>query len=159
MEHATIPLATVLTIFFGLISVAAGIYAILLRFSFDTFTKSQEKRFVDLEHGALEMEKSFILAEKELRSEISALRERNHELDKKCLELGGNTNRATNDIGGIRDEMVHRTEWETRMTALEKKMDQIHSELRVGRYRQTPSGGMTSPYGPESKSTRGPNRP
>jgi hypothetical protein len=139
-----VPISTVVTIIVGLLSGAVSVYVVLLKIAVGTYEQSTEKRFIDLERASDE-------DEKELKKEVKQLTEKNHELEKSQIALQGtvnllesNHNRSTGEIENIRDHMITKTEFETRMSGLEKVLDTFLKELRspsVSRYGSSSSGG------------------
>lgn len=127
MSDVSVSLPTLIAVVGGLLSFGAAGYAVLLRFSFDTYQKSTEKRFTDLENAAGE-------DERELKQQVDRLTHQNHELEKTTIRLEGDVKvletsheRSSADLAG-------------RMERIESGMAEILKELRAsaGRY-----GGST----------------
>lgn len=127
MSDVSVSLPTLLAVVGGLLSFGATGYAVLLRFSFDTYQKGTDKRFADLEKAAGD-------DEKELKVQVDRLTHQNHELEKTTIRLNGDVElleskhaQSSADLGG-------------RMERIETLMTEILKELRSspGRY-----GGST----------------
>lgn len=136
-----VALESVFTAIVAIISVFAGGYAVLLRFSFETYEKATQKRFADLEKDSEE-------DEKELKKEVKDLTTKNHALEIKTIELQGNvrlleTNhgRSNTELDSIRENMVVKSEWESRQGRVEHQIDEILKELRSRYGRSASSGG------------------
>lgn len=133
MEHASISVATMITIIVGILSVAAGAYAVIIRLAFNTYEKATEKRFADLE-------KDQSADEAELKKQVHDLREANHLLEKSQIKLEGevkllnsNHDSAKDDIASIKDTMITKTEFEPRMMSMERMLTTIlHAVERSG---------------------------
>lgn len=137
----TVQVESVVTLIVAIISVAAGGYAVLLRFSFDTYEKATTRRFADLEKASED-------DERELKKEVKDLTTKNHALEIKTTQLEGevkllntNHNRATSEFDAIRENMVLKSEWEPRQERLEHQVDEVLKELRSRGYGRTSSAG------------------
>lgn len=164
MEHATITLSTMISIVVGIISVAAGVYAVLVRIAFNTYEKSTEARFVNLEKDAL-------ANEAELKKQVYELREENHSLEKSQIKLEGemrllnsNHDAAKDDIASIKNTMITKTEFEPRMNTMENMLTTILRavERSPGRYGSSSHHSAYSPTAREGGYSSGaynPSRP
>lgn len=125
MEHATISVSTVIAIITCIISLSAGAYGILLKFSFQTYEKATEKRFTDLEKSSDE-------DEKELKKEVKDLTIANHNLEKVCIKLEGEVKHLSSSLFNV-----------------EKSLDKLITAItNPTRYSSTAS---TPKFSPETK--------
>lgn len=151
MEHATITLATFIQIVIAILAVAASGYGILLRYSFNTYKESNERRFNDLEKASDE-------DEKDLEKEVKELTSANHAIEKNYLILSADFRvldeshkNSKSHIENIQKNMVTKAEWEPRMASMEEMLKQIIRQTG-GRY---PSGaGMVATRYGSQESTK-----
>lgn len=143
---STISISTVLSIVFGILAAASTVGSVLLKFSFTAYQKNIDERHAAMKAEIAALEKSADDDEKELKKEVKALTEANHALDKTCIKLNGDVNllnerhsATKGDIEQVREHMVTKAEWDSRMNSVDKTLETLLRAVQ-GPYRSHPSG-------------------
>lgn len=141
MEHSTITVSTLFQVVIGILAVAASGYGVLLRFTFNTYKESNDRRFSELEKDSDE-------DEKELRKEVKDLTNANHALEKNYLSISADVRvldaehkNSKSHIENIQKNMVTKSEWLPRMENVETLLKQI---LQQTSGRHSSAQGMTA---------------
>lgn len=122
----------------GALSIGVALYVGIVRYAIN-----QREKEIDRRIG--ETQKSQATSSRECTRELRSLADRLTTEEKATIRQDGeirlvnqNHDSLTSDIEEIKRTMVTKSEWEPRMTALERNTNQILAELRSGSGRYSP---------------------